>query len=691
MLCANIHCHTIEIYSYSRNKQFNFEISLKENEKNSSITKYSTTLYAIICRFCNNFIDDFKSNIKIELYKKNLFQRENFPASLFATEKGIKIVRIWNAKIFEFYEFDDSFLIGSKNEIISYIKTKYNSFKKKFMKLDSTNEENLKNIKIIQENLKFGQKEKNILKGENVRLSNHLEKLENNYLKKNLNLAKNKDEKLSNKLYNISQENRENVKKVLEQVENEKKINKELDSKISELQKLENNMDNINLKKYINEKEIKDLSNNNKLLEYNIQKLKIDLQLKENQIKETNNSLSNEKIIIQNLAKNLDKEKEKNKKLNDKLDNISLENSYNLRKVLEQVENEKKLNKNLKSKISELESQEKESNDKKDKLENQLRNKEKELEDVKKSIPENIGLKFKSDCQIGEYDIILVITSFKDLVNNGWIVKYKDGKKENYINYMNKDTIIVGVIGNGNKGKTFILEQLSGYKLKQGFNVKTEGLSIRYGRETNHIIAILDSAGQETPLLQMDKENNNKNIYNETDEYSKKDANDKTNVKEEKKINDEKDEKIGEKIQNKKLNDEPVNKEQKSEGEEFEFEIYSRDKLITEYFIQRFIIDKSDILILVVGNITLTEQKLLSRVKAEIKNRNSNKKIYVIHNLKNYSTDEQVNDYIENILKKLYKIEIKENIYQNIGSAEMIIKRMTINILINTSWKKMKK
>ena len=277
-------------------------------------------------------------------------------------------------------------------------------------------------------------------------------------------------------------------------------------------------------------------------------------------------------------------------------------------------------------------------------------------------------MKFKSDCQIGEYDIILVITSFKDLVNNGWIVKYKDGKKENYINYMNKDTIIVGVVGNKNKGKTFILEQLSGYKLKQGFNVKTEGLSIRYGRETNHIIAILDSAGQETPLLQMDKENNNnKNIYNETAEYSKKDANDKTNVKEEKKINDEKDEKIGEKIQNKKLNDEPVNKEQKSEGEEFEFEIYSRDKLITEYFIQRFIIDKSDILILVVGNITLTEQKLLSRVKAEIKNRNSNKKIYVIHNLKNYSTDEQVNDYIENILKKLYKIEIKENIYQNIG------------------------
>ena len=67
-----------------------------------------------------------------------------------------------------------------------------------------------------------------------------------------------------------------------------------------------------------------------------------------------------------------------------------------------------------------------------------------------------------------------------------------------------------------------------------------------------------------------------------------------------------------------------------------------RDKLITEYFIQRFIIWKSDILILVVGNITLTEQKLLSRVKTEVSKLKSNKKIYVIHNLKDYTTDEQV-------------------------------------------------
>ena len=68
-------------------------------------------------------------------------------------------------------------------------------------------------------------------------------------------------------------------------------------------------------------------------------------------------------------------------------------------------------------------------------------------------------------------------------------------------------TIVVGVIGNGNKGKTFILEKLSGYKIPKGFNVKTIGLSIRYGTSKEHNVAILDSAGQETPLLKMEKEN----------------------------------------------------------------------------------------------------------------------------------------------------------------------------------------
>ena len=116
--------------------------------------------------------------------------------------------------------------------------------------------------------------------------------------------------------------------------------------------------------------------------------------------------------------------------------------------------------------------------------------------------------KFESDSKTGEYDIILDITSFRDLIKEGWVVKYnKEEGKKKYLQKKDEPTIVVGVIGNGNKGKSFILEKLSGYEIPKGFNVKTIGLSIRYGTSKEHNVAILDSAGQETPLLKMEKEN----------------------------------------------------------------------------------------------------------------------------------------------------------------------------------------
>ena len=82
---------------------------------------------------------------------------------------------------------------------------------------------------------------------------------------------------------------------------------------------------------------------------------------------------------------------------------------------------------------------------KNERLQNQLKNKEKELENVKSKISKNIELQFESDCKIGEYDIVLNITSFKDLVNGGWTVKYRDGGKENYMKKKDENTIISGV------------------------------------------------------------------------------------------------------------------------------------------------------------------------------------------------------------------------------------------------------
>ena len=223
----------------------------------------------------------------------------------------------------------------------------------------------------------------------------------------------------------------------------------------------------------------------------------------------------------------------------------------------------------------------------------------------------------------GDYDIILCADSIKNLTSIGWEIKYnkKEGKKA-YEDSKKKETIVVGVVGNGNKGKSFLLKKLSNYSIPMGYNVKTEGLSIIYGKTEKQNLAILDSAGQETPLLIPKKNDNNIIINNNSKEI---------------------------KINNK---------------DEFEFEEYSRDKLLTELYIQKFIIWKSNIVILLVGSITLSEQKLYARVKSEIlanpENQKGSKQLFVVHNLQNFYHIEDVDDYIENVLKKLYNVNLQE-------------------------------
>ena len=112
-----------------------------------------------------------------------------------------------------------------------------------------------------------------------------------------------------------------------------------------------------------------------------------------------------------------------------------------------------------------------------------------------------------------------------------------------------------------------------------------------------------------------------------------------------------------------------------------------RDKLITEKFIEQFIIHTSDILVLVVGAITLNEQKIIERIKKIVGDK---KFLFIIHNLQNFQSKWQVNDYIENTLKKLYGIKIQENNFQNIDDkyhkkyyVEEKNRKITHLILIN--------
>ena len=241
----------------------------------------------------------------------------------------------------------------------------------------------------------------------------------------------------------------------------------------------------------------------------------------------------------------------------------------------------------------------------------------------------------------------------------------KEGE-ENFSKYKNLDAIKVGVIGNSNKGKSFILSRISRIKLPSGTSIKTEGLSIKYPELEefkDRKLVLLDSAGLETPVL--NEENEVKNNKNETKSESEK------NEENEKDINRETNEEIqNDNSTNKEINNNEkginANEKQKksnnqngSENNVNEiFKERSREKLITELFLQNYIINNSDILIIVVGILSYSEQKLLNKIKIDIKKSKINKSLYIIHNLKTFFTRKQVENYVETNLKNSATFEL---------------------------------
>ena len=224
------------------------------------------------------------------------------------------------------------------------------------------------------------------------------------------------------------------------------------------------------------------------------------------------------------------------------------------------------------------------------------------------------------------YDVIVCIQSIKDVIK-GWNVIFSERFKNYKEIFINDKVLKIGIIGNSNKGKSFILSKLSKIQLPYGTSIKTEGLSIKYPdleKYKNRKIALLDSAGLETPVV---KTNNDNYAFNEKE-------------KKEQNIN--------------------IEKQERNRSEYFKEK--SREKLITELFLQNYIIHNSDILIVVVGLLTYSEQKLLNRIKIELKRAKLNKTLYIIHNLMTYTTIEQVESYINDTLLKSATFELEKHI-----------------------------
>ena len=131
-------------------------------------------------------------------------------------------------------------------------------------------------------------------------------------------------------------------------------------------------------------------------------------------------------------------------------------------------------------------------------------------ENTNKQSQNNTALESKNDKDnpINYYEVIIDIDSFRHLLkeegNNdwGWNVQIKDNF--NYEEKIKDDYVSIGVVGNGNRGKSFLLSKISNFSFPIGYSVKTKGISVKYPLEKmgNQNIVILDSAGFETPVLE---------------------------------------------------------------------------------------------------------------------------------------------------------------------------------------------
>ena len=290
------------------------------------------------------------------------------------------------------------------------------------------------------------------------------------------------------------QEENSGLMKVKEKLEGEKKI------LIKDKEKLEKAEKDILKEKEKFEGENKDLQSKNREYERNeiILKNNIDTLNKEKKI------LIKDKEKLEKMKNELLKEKEK----------FEGENKDLLRKTKEYENNEISLKKKIdilneekKSLIKQLEDQKKQLENNLNVSKSNINNLEKELNMLKEKNNNlnseiNILKKTEEKQKLGKnpldfYDIIVNINSMQN-IKNGWEVKINENGKKIIDSEEKNKKLVIGVIGNRNKGKSFLLQAISGEKMQTGTTINTIGLSIKFSEDK---FVLLDSEGSESPIL----------------------------------------------------------------------------------------------------------------------------------------------------------------------------------------------
>ena len=439
-----------------------------------------------------------------------------------------------------------------------------------------------KQIKTLQSQLNETNKNLNKIKDENDRLKINLTQKEKELNKREnkINMDSLKIKELENTLKVILDDNQIKDNKV-NTIDHKLKADNEKLNNIYIKEKDENDK----LKQYLRQKDNEQTIKENLIKE---QRKKIqDLENKLKEIFKDNRGFDKEENIVDNYLKL----KYENQKLKNEL-RMTRYNSTEMKEAYKEINNELE-NKNIE--ITKL---------KKDII-NIMNQKNKEFEEYKKN---DYNEKFINKKLEEFYDVIINIRSIKSLIKDeGWPIKWNQKRKELVLKLLNKELLKVGVLGNGNMGKSFLLSRLfNDHSIPSGYSVITEGLSLKFNENIGY--TLLDSAGLQTPLLRDDE-----NLNNDED------------------------------------NNNNINKS-----------LY-KDKTQTENFIQNLIIYLSDMLLIVVGKLTFNEQQLINKIKKLFNEYNTkkDKKIYIIHNLVNFQEESQVEEHIKNTLFKSASFNLK--------------------------------
>ena len=328
-------------------------------------------------------------------------------------------------------------------------------------------------------------------------------------------------------------------------------------------------------------------------------------------LRQNNEQLKNE---VKELELKLNKEKSEKQELYLKIKQLENDKSK-MQKLLE--ENEKQIrdikkeklernrnkdiigqkNKELENQINQYKENEKNYKEENEKYAEKLKKLNDELEKMKKGSEFNTLEKENlSKDPLEFYNIIGNINSMQNVNTDGWDFYMNEEGYKIVESKEKTERLIIGVMGNRNKGKSFILQALSGAVLKTGTTINTIGISIKY-LENKYVL--LDCAGSESPLL----------------------------------------------------------------GENANMLEISRDKLFTEAFLESYILRTSNVLLLVVGILSFSEQKLINKISKDLEKLKGNelKNLIVIHNLQTYEEVADVEKYINEILLKSASFNLKKD------------------------------